>query len=301
MQNGIFLILLSMSLTPFGDALSKQMTMTQAPVFIVFLRYLTAGVIALAILVISGKPIEFPRENRTGLLVRTALVMAAMLLLVVALSMAPLASAVGGFLIAPIVAMLISGFIFGEALTASRLIGAIVSFGGALVILRPDTGLELGVLVALMGGGLLGAFLALTRSGPAYSSSVSALAVQCLIGAAMLLPFAAFTLKGVQISLALPAAGLGIVTAATHFLTVAAYQRTESTLLAPFFYFNLVAAVVIGALCFGERPDWVVSGGLFLIAAGGCTSQMNLLNRRKKTENTYRSPAIFRQSATKYP
>jgi len=301
MQNGIFLILLSMSLTPFGDALSKQLTLSQAPVFIVFLRYLTAGLIALFLLVVSGQSVDFPRENRFGLIVRTALVMGAMLLLVVSLSMAPLASAVGGFLIAPIVAMLISGFVFREPLTVSRVLGAALSFGGALVIPRPDAGIETGVVVALAGGGLLGTFLALTRTAPAYSSSVSALAIQCLMGAAMLFPFAVFNLRGLHVSLLVPAVGLGLVTAATHFLTVAAYQRAESTVLAPFFYFNLVAAVVIGALLFGETPDWVVLVGLFLIAAGGCTSQMNLLNPRIKSERGANPDLAFRKTAAKLP
>ena len=43
-----------------------------------------------------------------------------------------------------------------------------------------------------------------------------------------------------------------MISAACHFLTVAAYQRADATLLAPFLYFNLLTAMAAGFLWFGE-------------------------------------------------
>ncbi|MCA8868524.1 MAG: DMT family transporter [Rhodobacteraceae bacterium] len=272
MRSGVILILLSMSLTPIGDALSKQLGQSQSPIFIVFLRYFTAGMIALLLARIGGIRVSLPDRGRAGLFIRTALVIGAMSMLIAALSMIPLANAVGGFLIAPIIATLIAVFWFHERLTLPRIIGCLLSFGGALLILRPGAGVEVGMFYALAGGVLLGAFLATTGSSSSRCHPVSALAVQCLLGSALLLPLALPHFDGMTLDLLLPGLGLGMVTAATHFLTVAAYQRAEAAKLAPFFYFNLVAAVVVGLVWFQEIPNWLTIGGLALIVSGGLVS-----------------------------
>jgi drug/metabolite transporter (DMT)-like permease len=274
LQSGVLLILLSMSLTPFGDALSKQLGDSQSPFVIVFLRYFTAGLIAVLIARITNTPIQMPKRDLGGIILRTALVMAAMTLLIVALSMVPLADAVGGFLIAPIVAALLSVRFYGDCLTLPRIVGASVSFLGAILILQPTSDIEIGTIFALLGGVCLGAFLALSRGAAAFGNPVSALAVQCLLGAAMLVPFALPHLFTLSMAIALPVIALGLITASTHFLTVMAYQRADAATLAPFFYFNLVAAILLGFLWFGEVPGFLVLIGLALIVAGGLFSLM---------------------------
>jgi drug/metabolite transporter (DMT)-like permease len=182
LQSGVLLILLSMSLTPLGDALSKQLGDSQSPFVIVFLRYFTAGLIALLVARVAKIPIQIPAQDRGGIVLRTALVMAAMTLLVVALTMIPLANAVGGFLIAPIVAILLSVCLYGERLTWPRILGALASFLGAMLILQPSGNIEIGTVYALFGGVCLGAFLALSRGAATFGNPVCALVVQCLLG-----------------------------------------------------------------------------------------------------------------------
>ncbi len=274
-----------MSLTPFGDALSKQLGDTQSPFVIVFLRYFTAGLIALVIARAGKIPIQIPARDRGGTVVRTALVMAAMTLLIVALSMIPLANAVGGFLIAPIVTILLSVRFYGERLTVPRLAGASASFLGAILILKPGGGLEIGTVYALLGGVCLGAFLALSQKAKGLGHPVSGLAVQCLLGSAMLAPLALPQMSTLEWGLLLPVAGLGLVTAATHFLTVMAYQRAAAAHLAPFFYFNLVAAIFVGMFWFGEIPDVLTQSGLGLILLGGLVSLIPVINYRKVVIN----------------
>lgn len=298
MQNGVLLILLSMSLTPFGDALSKQLGATQSPMFIVFLRYFVAGLIALALARVTRTRVELPRIGRLGFILQTAIVVGAMALLIAALSMVPLASAVGGFLIAPIVAMLISVLFYGEKLTLPGAAGAGLSFLGALLILKPGAAFEPGIAVALVGGALLGLFLAANRASGVILSPIGALALQCLLGSAMLFPFAIGSIGTADWALLWPALGLGAVTAATHFLTVAAYQRCESARLAPFFYFNLVAAVIVGLVWFNEIPDAYSVAGLGLILTGGLASLLNVttvkrLARRRAGQKPPRPRHIY--------
>lgn len=270
LQNGILLIILSMSLTPAGDTLAKGLGASMSPFTIVFLRYFVGGIFGIGLALARHKPVRLAPNDTVGTLFRTALVIGAMTLLVFALARVPLASAVAAFLISPIVAIVISTVAHGERLGTQRLIGAMLGLAGALLILRPTASFDVGMIYALSGGILMGGYLAATRATRQKTDPTATLVFQCLFGAAMLLPFV--LLGDGQINwaeLVFPSLGLGAVTAATHFLTVAAYQRAPSATLAPFFYFNLIAAILIGAVWFHEVPNIASIAGFVLIAGGG--------------------------------
>ncbi len=291
MKAGVGFLVAAMALTPLTDGFSKALGEGQSAFFICFSRYFVAGVIALSIAVVLRKPIEVPVHDRTGQLFRTGLMMGAMVSLIYALSIVPLANAVGGFLIAPVVASLISVLFFREHLSVARAIGALLSFAGAFVILRPAGSLEFGTLMALLGGLLLGAYLAATRRACACGGAFSTLIVQCLLGSLMVAPLAFWSgfpnllLKDYVFILA-----LGAVSAMCHFLTVAAYNRADSTVLAPFFYFNIIFAIPVGFFWFDEIPTTATLIGIFGISLGGVIAMHS--TRPARTEGTIKLPII---------
>jgi len=64
--------------------------------------------------------------------------------------------------------------------------------------------------------------------------------------------------------------GLMIVSGAvSQVLIVFAFAKSEASKLAPFTYFELIAAVAIGYAFFGTVPDWVSWGGMTLICVCG--------------------------------
>jgi drug/metabolite transporter (DMT)-like permease len=267
---GIGLLILAMLLTPTADAVAKTLSAELGPMAIAFVRYLSAGLIALAVARGARRAIVVPAGDRLGLVARTGLLMGAMTALTAALGMVPMAEAAGGFLIAPVVSVLLGMLVWGERPTAPRLLGSGISVGGAALLLRPEAGFDPGALLALSGGALLGAYLAATRGARDSADALSTLAVQSLLGASLLAPFAlAGGLPAPTPRLAAAALALGAVSAACHGLTVAAYRRAEATTLAPFLYFNLLAAGAVGSLWFGETLAWSSLLGLGAIAAGG--------------------------------
>lgn len=270
MQSGVCFLVLAMLLTPAVDGVAKSLSGDVTPMMIAFLRYFCAGLIALAVARSMKRRIEVPAGDRMGQVVRTALIMAAMTALITALGMVPMAKAVGGFLIAPIVSGLLGILVWREEATVTRLGGSALSFFGAAVLLRPEAGLEVGSVFALVGGVLLGTYLAATRGATHQTDPLSTLAVQSLLGSALIAPFAlAGGLPVPSLLLLLGAAALGGISAICHFLTVAAYQRTDASVLAPFLYFNLVTALGVGFLFFGEMPTASGLLGLAGIACGG--------------------------------
>jgi drug/metabolite transporter (DMT)-like permease len=276
MRTGVSYLVLAMLLTPAVDGVAKVLAADHTPMMIGFLRYLSAGLIAVAISRATGHRIAVPREDRAGQIVRTALIMGAMVSLIAALGMAPMAKAVGGFLIAPIVSGMLGIVVWKEAPTPERLGGSAISFAGAAMLLRPEAGIEAGALFSLLGGGLLGTYLTATRGAKVQTDALSTLAVQSLLGALLILPFAlAGGLPAFDGGLLVGALALGSISALCHFLTVAAYQRSEATVLAPFLYFNLVTALLVGFLWFGESPSYSSLFGLIAIACGGLLTLAN--------------------------
>jgi drug/metabolite transporter (DMT)-like permease len=276
MNVGVCFLILAMLLTPAVDGVAKTLSAEHSPMMIAFVRYFSAGLIALLVAKGTGRRIVVAQGDRVGQLVRTALIMGAMTALIAALGMVPMAKAVGGFLIAPIVSGLLGILVWREPPTATRLMGSAVSFMGAAILLRPEAGLEPGCIFALLGGALLGTYLAATRGSKSQTDALSTLAVQSLLGAGLLAPFAlAGGLPALTPALLLGALALGAISAICHFLTVAAYQRADATLLAPFLYFNLLTAMAVGYFFFGEALAWTSIVGLLAIAAGGLITLMN--------------------------
>lgn len=289
MQTGVCFLILAMVLTPAVDGVAKSLSADQTPMMIAFLRYFTAGMIALAIAKGSGRRISVPREDRLGQLIRTGLIMGAMTALITALGMVPMAKAVGGFLIAPIISGILGIVIWREPPTHTRVAGSLLSFAGAAILLRPEAGIEAGSLFALLGGFLLGTYLAATRGASGRTDALSTLAVQSLLGSALLAPFAlSGGLPAMSGGLLLGAIALGGVSAICHFLTVAAYQRADATVLAPFLYFNLLTAMAVGFFWFGESLSLAGIVGLVAIAAGGLLTLAS--------PELVRFPVVFRRT-----
>lgn len=270
MQAGVIFLIVAMTLTPAVDGVAKALSADHSPMMIAFLRYFSAGLIAVALARGTGRRIVVPGGDRVGQVVRTALIMGAMTSLIAALGMVPMAKAVGGFLIAPIVSGLLGILIWGERPTQTRLAGSAVSFLGAAILLQPEAGIEPGSIFALLGGALLGTYLAATRGASDRTDALSTLAVQSLLGSALIAPFAfAGGVPHPSPALLLGAIALGGISAICHGLTVLAYQRTDATILAPFLYFNLLTAMAVGFIWFGETIGLASLIGLSAIAGGG--------------------------------
>lgn len=276
MKSGIGFLILAMALTPLTDGLSKTLTLEQTAFFVVFARYFSAGLMALLLALVLRHPVTIPREDRFGQVWRTALMMGAMVAMISALSMVTLAKAVGGFLIAPVVASLISVVIYRERLDGFRAVGSVLSFIGAYIILRPEGSLEVGTLLALFGGALLGGYLAATRRASTSGDAFSSLIIQCILGSVLIVPLAFWNgLPSLGWDEAIFIAALGIVSAICHFLTIAAYNRTDASVLAPFFYFNIVFAIPVGYFWFNEIPSMTTLIGLAGIALGGVITMLS--------------------------
>jgi drug/metabolite transporter (DMT)-like permease len=267
---GVALLLAAMTVVPFVDAVAKHLSDGQSPFFVSFSRYFAAGCVALAIAAFLRRPIALPRKDWRGQLGRTALLMGAMTLLITALSQIPMADALGAFFISPVVSTILAIVVLKEEASIPRVGGAALGFGGAILIVRPEGSMETGALLALGAGFLFGCYLTATRRAADTGDDLSTLAIQCLLGSAMLAPFAFWGgAPLIDWSAVLQIAAMGALSATCHFLTIFAFRFADATTLSPFMYFNMLTAGVVGYVLFGETPTPETLTGMAVIAAGG--------------------------------
>ena len=139
----------------------------------------------------------------------------------------------------------------------------------------PRPGFEPGCLFALLGGALLGTYLAATRGARRRPTRSRRWRCSRCSAPALLAPFAlAGGLPALTPGSLSARSRSGAISAACHFLTVAAYQRAEATVLAPFLYFNLADRDGAWASS-GSARRWLGRASrAAAIAAGGLVALM---------------------------
>ena len=274
---GLLLMTVAMLSIPIVDGLAKYLSTGYSPLFIGWARYAVAALVVLPLAALRGRTQVFPAEGRASHVLRTLFLVISMTLYFLALARIPLATAISAFFIGPISAVVLSIFVLKERITGPRIASLALGSLGALVILRPGSEINPGILLAFAAGLSFGVYLVTTRLAAQKSDPVSTLAFQCAVGTLLLTPQAIA-------SWALPQwndlgffLALGVVSAFSHLMSIAAFRFAEASALAPLVYLELIGAAAIGHWFFGEIPSiFTIIGAGLIIAAG-----LILLNRRR--------------------
>jgi len=265
---GILLMTMAMLSIPVVDGLAKYLSAGYSPLFIGWARYAVAGLIVLPIAVARNGVRIFPAEKRLSHLLRTLFLVVSMTLYFLALARIPLATAISAFFIGPIVAVVLSIFILKERVTWPKVMSLVLGFIGAIVILRPGAELNPGLLLAFGAGLCFGFYLIATRLAAQQSDPIKTLAFQCVVGTLLLTPQAIATWAAPQWNDLIFFLGLGLFSAFSHMLSIAAFRFAEASTLSPLVYLELIGAALIGYYAFGEIPDLftVIGAGLIILA-----------------------------------
>jgi drug/metabolite transporter (DMT)-like permease len=265
---GILLMTIAMLSIPVVDGLAKYLSAGYSPLFIGFARYAVASLIVLPIAAARGGAQIFPAEKRISHLLRTLFLVISMTLYFLALARIPLATAISAFFIGPIAAVVLSIVILKERITWPKMASLALGFIGALVILRPGGELDPGLLLAFGAGLCFAFYLIVTRLTAQQSDPVKTLAFQCVIGTLLLTPQAVATWATPQWSDLVLFLGLGLFSAFSHMLSIAAFRFAEASTLSPLVYLELIGAALIGYYAFGEIPDafTMIGAGLIILA-----------------------------------
>ena len=205
------------------------------------------------------------RTKRLGLYtLRCALGVATMLMWFTAISMVPLADAVALGFTSPLFVILGAALFLGEVVRGRRLGATLCGFAGALIILRPGSGvLDLGaVLVLLSAVTLAGANLSvkeLSRTEP-----VQAIVTYMVIFMVPLTFIPALLVWQTPTPAQLAELiGLAAVATVGNYAMTRAVAVADASAVMPYDYARLPFAALIGFFVFGETSDaatWIGAG-----------------------------------------
>ena len=185
----------------------------------------------------------------------------------------PLAESIMLMNTAPLMVAVAIGFggaLKGERLDPVRWLAIGIGFVGVLIVLRPGSGaLHWGAIFPLLAAaGFAGAQI-VTRRLSFDEDPWTTLLYTGGVGAIALTPFGLGFAPPLDTTPWLPLVALGVLSVLGEVTLLAAFRRTEASVLAPYQYTQTVWAMASGVIVFGERPDlFAILGAMVIVLAG---------------------------------
>jgi len=268
--NGILLMLTAMALLPIYNGIAKYLSADYPVAQVVWARYFFHLAVLLPLVLWRYGPRTLVPPRFRLQLLRGTLLVADTFLFFGALALIPLADTLALTFVAPLMLTALSALLLGEQVGVRRWSAVAIGFIGTLIIVRPGfAAFEPGALLALGAGMAYAIYQLLTRKLAGSAPPLVTLGYSALVGTLVMtaaLPTYWVTPPLADLALMV---GMGATAAGAHFLIISAFERGQASLLAPFNYCEMIGAVAIGYLVFGDFPAaWTWLGVLVLIASG---------------------------------
>jgi drug/metabolite transporter (DMT)-like permease len=268
---GILLIVSAVLCFSCMDASAKWLGRTVNPLQTIAARYL----ISFFAVTLFFNPIRRPGIVRTRNLRlqcgRALCLVAATLSGFTAVRFMPLTKLTSITFAAPLIVAVLAGPLIGEKIGPRRVVAVCVGFIGVLVVTRPFGGeFHPATILAAIAAGANALYSILTRRLAAYDQPETTMFYTGLAGSLLMLPVLPFIWRTpATLDVWLVTLALGLFGALAHWLLILAHKRAAATALAPFYYVQLLGAVLLGVLIFGEFPDrWTIVGSAIVTGSG---------------------------------
>jgi len=170
----------------------------------------------------------------------------------------------------PLIATALAGPVLGEPVGWRRRVAVAVGFAGALIIIRPGSGVFHGAaLIALAAAAMFATYNILTRLVSRSDRFETSLLYLAWVGAIGTTPFGLAAWRAPDAAAWVMMGLLAVSGIVGHLLFIKALELTPASLLQPLNYSLLVWATLIGFVVFGELPDaWTVIGAAVIVGSG---------------------------------
>jgi drug/metabolite transporter (DMT)-like permease len=180
----------------------------------------------------------------------------------------------------PFMVAALAGPMLGEWIGWRRWTAIWVGFCGVLLVMRPGPqGLDPAALLSVGAAACYAFYSIITRQLARSDSSDTTLFYTNLVGAVVMLPVVPFvwtTPESARIAALM--VFMGAAGSAGHYLLIAGHRLAPASILSPFIYTQMVWAITLGYLIFGNLPNhWTLAGAGIVIASG-----LYILNRERK-------------------
>lgn len=283
---GMALMAGCMMVLPFMDAIAKYMANVEgmSPGQVNFYRFFFQ-VVCIVPFLLAMNGWSALSAKRPGLnLLRGVLHGAASLMFFTAVKYMPLADVFAIYFVEPFILTALSAIFLGEKVGWRRWLAIVVGFGGAMIVIQPSYAVfGLTSLLPVACAFLYALYMFLNR---AIGEADAPVTMQTLAGIGGTLFMGAVLIGGnaagqVDFAISLPASWLalallvilGSISGYAHLIVVRAFRMAPLSVLAPFQYFEIIAATILGYALFNDFPTvskWVgiliiVGSGLFIL------------------------------------
>ena len=250
-------------------ATAKYLMKEIGPAQTIWARYTVQAILVTVLILpkinIYGKT-KYPKLQ----FLRSVALMMATTLFFFAFSKLGLAEASAIFNISPVLITLGAFLFLREQIGPRRVIGIVVSLLGALIIIRPGSGVFTVYALLPLGAAIFYSTYSLaTRFVGTDESPWTSLFYSAIFGAICYSIYIVFHWNPMSSNALLLTIIIGLFGTAGHMCLIRALTLGEASLVAPFIYTNLLFTTIWGLVLFGNFPDfWTICGALIIVAAG---------------------------------
>lgn len=276
---GVGLMLAFCVLAPLLDVSSKLAAHSIPVGQITTARFVVQGVLMLPIALIMRTNFRLDLRLLGFVTLRAVFLILSTYTFVAAIAIMPVADALAIAFVEPFIILFLGKFLFGDHIGPRRIVASAVGFGGALMVIQPSLAAFGTVALYPLGTAFFFAFyMLITRF---MSQSMHPVAMQLhtsLAGSALCVP-ALWLLNGSGITpldAVMPQGiawiwllGVGLWASLSHICMTYALKFAPTSTLAPLHYLEIVAAVALGYLVFGDFPNALKWAGMAVIVGSG--------------------------------
>ena len=270
----VMLMLVAMLCFASLDATSKHLSQTFNVPLLVWARY-TVHLLLMVIFLGPHHGLGLIATKRPAAqIVRALLLVAVTGFAMAAFRVMPLAETTALIFVTPLIVALLAGPMLDEKVGVPRWIAALAGFGGVLLIARPGGALPPAGIAYTAVAAICFAFYQIqTRKMTATEKPLTMVFYTALAGAVAM----SLTLPWIWYGPApttqevLMICSLAVYGGVGHFLLTHAFRHAPASMLAPFFYVQLIWASLLGWLFYDQWPDALSIAGFATIVAGGVT------------------------------
>lgn len=268
---GILLMMAAALFIAGQETIAKHLAEDGLPLSqVIWARYASHLALMLVFLLPRDGWAVFRSKRPAAQVGRSMLLLVDTILYFLALTFLSLVEVTAIVFIAPIMVVLLARPLLGEALTARRLIAAVVGFAGVLLIVRPGfDGLSWPALLVIGSAICIALFNLATRRMRSVDPSRVTMLYTALVGtvaASLWVPFEWVAPTVGQWGLMI---AIGVLGGTGHGLLIVAHQDAPASTVAPFMYIQILWALGLGWMVFGDWPDIATFIGAAVIIAGG--------------------------------
>jgi drug/metabolite transporter (DMT)-like permease len=266
----IIIMSIALCLAALSGALMKVLTDSMSPPLVSWFRFAGYALLLVPVALWRVGPACFRPARPLVQVARGLMLAAGNTAFLYGVRHVDYANAISILYIYPFIMVALSAWVLGEPVSRSACLGVVGGFSGVLLVVRPDlTGIDPAAMFILFTGTMVALQMLFNRklgvlSDPVVVSLWGALAATAALSLAV--PFVWRVPTADQMLLI---AALAVLTALSQTLMITAMSMASTDKIAPFTYFEIIAAVIFGLAIFGTLPDTLSWVGMALIITSG--------------------------------